>query len=134
MRNAAGFPERSKDANVNSGSRSSLSLMPLLAGVALPGIAPAQDIEGAASDNPKYGAGLIMMDGFWPVYSDCHRSKPAVVRCAGCEIIVLPRRKPGRTTPTGQRVAGVVVSCAPPAPSALAGNAGKGLHDRGSVE
>lgn len=79
MRNAAGFPERSKDANVNSGSRSSLSLMPLLADVALPGIAPAQDIEGAASDNPKYGAGLIMMDG--SILACIQRLPPKQTRC-----------------------------------------------------
>ena len=42
--------------------------MPLLAGVALPGIAPAQDIEGAASDNHKYGVGLIMIDGLILAY------------------------------------------------------------------
>jgi isoamylase len=41
---------------VNTVRRSSLALMLLLTGIALPGIAATQEIENAASDNPEYGA------------------------------------------------------------------------------
>ena len=62
-RNAESFQDRSKVDNMDNLRRCSLALVLLLLGIALPGIATAQEIKNATSDNPEYGA-RIDRDGW----------------------------------------------------------------------